>query len=83
MYPSDWPISRDLIYKTEKAPLGTILLRFSPGRAQPTWRMWYDVVNGMSVFLETYENVGFLYKVRSESGVVIAKGELSILLEFP
>lgn len=74
------PIGHDITCSAEDAGLGTLLTVTFPSRAQPTWRMWLDIANGLLVFMERFEYVEFAYKVRDGRGTVVGVGDLA---DFP
>lgn len=76
----DQPIGHDISCEAEDAPLRTILILTFLSGAQRTWGTWFDVANGLLVFMERYECVDFTYNVRNDEGVVVGVGELA---DFP
>ena len=76
----DHPIGHNLTYLTEEAPPGKTVLNFRP-EARSTWRMWYDVANGLLDFIESYEYVEFQYRVQNDEGFLIGSGEFADFVE--
>ena len=80
MHALDQPIGHDTTCEAEDAPLRATVILAVFSEAQPTWGIWFDVANGLLVFMERYEYVEFTYKVRKDEGVVVGVGELA---DFP